>query len=217
MASIIDICNLALGHLGDEANVSSIDPPDGTTQAVHCSRFYAISRDSLLERHAWSFATKRETLAQLATPTTTIWENQYTVPVDLIKPLIVLPADVEDTPGGTDEDTYPYLREGNRILTNLENASLRFIFRQADTTRYSPLFIDTLALFLASKMAGPIIKGKEGRAVAKALLQEAEIMLSRATSADANGQSYRPQHVPDHLSVRGIALRSARHSIAGRR
>lgn len=29
MASEIDICNLALARLGDEANVASIQPPEG--------------------------------------------------------------------------------------------------------------------------------------------------------------------------------------------
>lgn len=52
MASEVDICNLALARLGDNATVASIDPPEGSAQAEHCARFYAIARDSLLEMHA---------------------------------------------------------------------------------------------------------------------------------------------------------------------
>ena len=59
MASEVDICNLALSHLGDTATIASLDPPEGSAQAEHCARFYPIARDSLLEMHAWGFATSR--------------------------------------------------------------------------------------------------------------------------------------------------------------
>ena len=56
MASVVDICNLALAHIGDDATVSSIDPPEGSAQAEHCKRFYAIARDTMLQMHNWNFA-----------------------------------------------------------------------------------------------------------------------------------------------------------------
>ena len=65
MASEVDICNLALAHLGDSATVASINPPEGSAQAEMCQRFYPIARDSLLEMHNWGFATRRKALAQL--------------------------------------------------------------------------------------------------------------------------------------------------------
>ena len=37
-----------LGHIGDAATVSSINPPEGSAQAEHCARFYPIARDALL-------------------------------------------------------------------------------------------------------------------------------------------------------------------------
>jgi len=66
MASIVDICNLALSHLGDSATVSSIDPPEGSAQADLCARFFPIALASLLEAHSWGFATRRVALAPLA-------------------------------------------------------------------------------------------------------------------------------------------------------
>ena len=65
MASEVDICNLALGHLGDNATVSSISPPEGSAQAEHCARFYPLARDALLEMGYWNFAMRRVALAQL--------------------------------------------------------------------------------------------------------------------------------------------------------
>ena len=63
MASEVEICNLALSHLGDTATVASSDPPEGSAQAEHCARFYPIARDALLEMQNWKFATRRATLA----------------------------------------------------------------------------------------------------------------------------------------------------------
>ena len=48
MASAVDICNLALSHLGDTATVASLDPPEGSAQAEHCARFYPVARDALV-------------------------------------------------------------------------------------------------------------------------------------------------------------------------
>ena len=78
MASEVDICNVALGHLGDEAAISAIDPPDGSVQASHCARIYPMARDELIEMHNWRFAVKRKALALLATTEQpqTLWASQ---------------------------------------------------------------------------------------------------------------------------------------------
>jgi hypothetical protein len=79
VASEVDIANLALSYLGDVANVSSISPPDGSAQAVYCSRFYPVARDALLELHDWNFASRRAALPLLgdATTQTGQWCNQW--------------------------------------------------------------------------------------------------------------------------------------------
>ena len=66
MASDTDICNLALSHLGDEASVVTIDPPEGSPQADHCARFYPIARDSGLQMTAASFGHRRAGLGLVA-------------------------------------------------------------------------------------------------------------------------------------------------------
>ena len=76
MASDVGICNLALSRLGDAATVSSIDPPEGSTQADLCATFYPMARDSLLEMHAWAFATRRVDLS-LLTAETDAWVYAY--------------------------------------------------------------------------------------------------------------------------------------------
>ena len=63
MASEVDICNMALAHFGQDASIDAIDPPDGSAEAEHASRFYPMARDALLERHAWPFAVRFATLS----------------------------------------------------------------------------------------------------------------------------------------------------------
>lgn len=91
MPSDVDICNLALSHIGDVADVQSIYPPDGSTQAGFCSRFYPIAISSLLEMHTWDFATSRVGLAPLQTnPAPRSWRHAYAVPAGMLSAISVL-------------------------------------------------------------------------------------------------------------------------------
>lgn len=200
MASEVDICNLALARLGDTANVSSIDPPEGSAQAEHCARFYPIARDSLLEMHAWKFATRRVQLAKLAVAPDN-WSFAYAIPNGALKLLAVLP------PGGTDDDAQPYEVEvidgsSPTILTDQADASLRYIARVTDTTKFSPLFVDALAWLLASYLAGPVIKGDAGAAMARACMQSFLLAFSNARVSDANQRKVRPEHTPAWIAGR---------------
>jgi len=226
MASAVDICNLALGHLGDDATVSSIDPPEGSAQAEHCARFYPIARDTALEAFAWNFATTRKVLAELDSPWST-WAYCYGLPSDCIRALSVLPPDaphdytaalpprdVWGSPsfypqgGGALYVPQEYAIETNEatdqtvLYTNQADAVLRYVRRVEDTTRFSPLFTDALARLLASYLAGPVIKGTEGVNVARAQLQAYSTLLGQATVSDAN-----QRHVQLRQSVPWIAGR----------
>lgn len=206
MASEVDICNLALGHLGDAATVSSLNPPEGSAQAEHCARFYPIARDSLLELHSWNFATTRVALAEL-TSNWPEWQYCYASPTDAVNLLAILdPYAANDYSVGNNfgftqtgiplvgSGTYtpqPYAQEtlpdGTLVIyTNQENAVLRYTRSVTDTTIFSPLFVDALAWYLASYLAGPIIKGDQGANEAKRCMQAAMAMLSKATTSDAN-------------------------------
>lgn len=202
MASEVEICNLALARLGDNATVASIDPPEGSAQSEHCARFYPIARDSLLELHAWRFATRRSLLSKLVADSWN-WKFAYAEPTGVIKLLSVLP---KDSP--SDQDSWPFSSEGSQsgtslILTDVEFASLRYIARVVDTTKFSPLFVDALAWLLASYLAGPVIKGDAGAAEARRCYQTFSLLLGQARTSDANQDKTDIQHVPDWIAVRG--------------
>ena len=59
MATSVDICNLALSILGDDATVVSITPPAGSDQAGHCARWYPVALRRIGEANPGSVGTKR--------------------------------------------------------------------------------------------------------------------------------------------------------------
>jgi hypothetical protein len=223
MSSEVDICNLALAHLGDTATIASINPPEGSAQAEHCSRFYPIARDSLLEMHPWGFATKRVTLA-LLTITLSEWNYVYQLPNGVINLIAVLP------PGNSDDysvkATYPsqygynpeiipaagyYVPQPYQyetiddvqvIMTDQKDAVLRYTAIVTDTTRFSPLFVTTLSWYLASMLAGPVIKGDAGAAEGKRCLQMFQAHLVEATASDAVQRNIKPNQIVSWISGR---------------
>ena len=224
MASEVDISNLALAHLGDTATVASLYPPEGSAQAEHCSRFYPVARDTLLEMHAWSFATRRVALPLLSVTIPT-WKYVYQMPNDVINVKAVIPYDVNDdysnnmsypSQYGYNPEIIPAagtyvpqnfhietLPSGQQILcTNQENAVLRYTAKVTDTSQFSPLFTISLSWMLASMLAGPIIKGDQGAAEGKRCYQMFQGHFAEATQSDAVQRQIKPMHVVSWMTGR---------------
>ena len=222
MATEVDICNLALAHLGDDATIATIKPPEGSAQAEKAARFYPIARDSLLEMHTWNFASKRGALA-LTTVTLDQWEYAYQAPADLMTPVAIISPSAQndyatrmsagDTPGGITSNYAPtivagqsspqqFAVEGAYIYTNQENAVLRYQAYVTDPTLFSPLFINTLSWHLASMLAGPVIKGDQGAAEAKRCTQTMVQYLSTAKQSDNLHRDITVEHIVPWTSGR---------------
>lgn len=201
MASEVDICNLALSRLGDEASVASINPPEGSAQASHCARFYPVARDALLELHSWGFATRRAALALLSSGWPE-WDYAYAQPADALNILAVVPSGAKD-----DYAPQEFACEVNEagaavIYTDQENAVLRYTGLVTDTTRFSPLFVTALSWHLASMLAGPLLKGDAGAAEGKRCAQMAQAYLAQAKESDSNQRRARPTHTPPWMGAR---------------
>jgi hypothetical protein len=222
----VEICNLALAHLGDDATVASIDPPEGSAQAEHCARFYPSARDMLLQMHTWSFASRRVSLAQVTMPYT-MWKYSYACPGDMMTAVAVLPPDAENdysvraypadrygfgwtNPPITTAGVYvpqEYVIEtdtlGNKVIyTNQENALLRYQALVSDSTKFDPLFTIALSWQLASFLAGPVVKGEEGARQGQRCLQMVAIYLGQARMSDANQRDVKPGHITSWISGR---------------
>lgn len=202
MASDVDICNLALGFLGDTATIASLEPPEGSAQAEHCARFYPVARDTLLQMHAWGFASRRVELAEIVGAPYG-WTHAYARPVDALDIIAI------QRPGTPDyaEDREPFVCEATAqgaevIYCNVEGAIARYIARITDTTRFPPAFTTALAWQLASFLAGPILKGDAGAAEARRCAQMAQAYLLQAVHSDSRQRHVELEHRPEWVRDR---------------
>jgi hypothetical protein len=196
--SEIDICNLALSKLGDEANITSFT--DGSVQAKYCARFYPIARAVLLDKHVWNFATKEAALV-VTTNTTTAWDYAYLIPADFMGIIDVREASYRDyiqAPA-----TQNYSMQSGIIYSNIVDAVLLYSSTDAiSTALFQPLFIEALATLLASYLAGPIIKGDVGVSAAQKLLATFSVALEAAIESDTAYRKITPKYIPAGISAR---------------
>lgn len=209
MPSEVDICNLALGHLGDDATVASLDPPEGSAQADHCARFYPMARDLMLDAHRWGFATRRVSLALLSAVPPSSWRYAYALPGDALNLIAVLAPDAMDdssvgVPVFSGYGCVPVEQPGNYtpqpfvtevaadgtpvLYTNQANAVLRYTARVTDPTQFPPTVVQGIATMLASMLAGPVLKGDTGIKAAALWGDRADKWLKQAKESDANQQ-----------------------------
>lgn len=188
MSADVDICNLALGHLGDDANIASLS--EFSAQASYCNKFYPLARDMTLQQGKFGFTLRRVALASDLVTIPTSWIYAYSVPSNCLHKISVLPAEATD-----DMNSAPYAVEsisdaGEEVIyTNVETATLRYVQRVTDTSKYSPLVVNAMARLLASFLAGPLIKGQRGATVGEAQLKiYTDSALPLAMGSDANSQ-----------------------------
>lgn len=197
MASAVDICNLALGFLGDSATLSSLTPPEGSAQADHCASFYPVARDSLLSMVPWSFAQKQVALAELVNDRED-WAYCYAMPANCLRlHSITTPALADRNLERMPEFVVMQNTSGaDAIYCNLPNALANFTFRVTDPGRFSSLFVTTLSWHLAGMLAGPVLKGDVGAAQAQRCAQISAQYLSKAMLSDVNQQHGNPRLPP---------------------
>lgn len=210
MASDVQICNMALSHIGSEARVSSISPPDGSVEAGACATFYDMARTEMLEPGNWAFSLKRVSLAQLVNPST-VWAYAYAKPSNCLRALRILRPSIGVTvftqdlvaePHTDDRDSAPFDIEGEVILTNEPNAVLVYVQDVTDSTKFPASFTSALSYLLGSYLAGPILKGNEGVRVGDAMRQRALSMADVSATASANASSAESLPQPTLLAVR---------------
>lgn len=221
MVSDVDICNMALGFLGDTARITNITPPDQSTQAQLCAKFYPIALRSTLEMHNWAFATKRTELtlvdidhieehgAHTHTHTwgthcdCSEWEYFYELPRHFLKAISVVPA----------ESTDDYLKSQDfsvqldslgvpRLYTDCKDAILVYTEYVVETHLFPPLFQVAVAWHLASMLAGPIIKGNTGAEESKRCLQMMSVYASKAAKTDSEVRRVHPEHTASWIMGR---------------
>lgn len=175
MSSKTDIANQALARVG-APTIIDIDDTSNTEARVVSNVFEQCVRQ-LGRMHRWNHLKARTSLAQLATAPSFGWTYQYQLPTDCIRLETVNgydPGDIEDE----------YEIEGRKILTDSDECKITYIQYKEDTGEYDPLFVEALALLIASKIAVSI---RQDEAMASRLYEEfMRYALPAARKSDGN-------------------------------
>lgn len=209
MASVVQLCNMALSHIGSAARVTSLSPPDGSVEAGLCFTFYELARTELLEPGNWRFALKRADLASV-TNDSTQWAYAYALPSDCMRALRVFPAGdpatvFDDTTAAfvaNDQGSARFDLEGDVLRTNVDDATLLYTRDVTDTTKFTPSFTSALSYLLASYLAGPVVKGNEGAKLGDSMRQRALSIASMSATASANASHATHDFVPSSVEAR---------------
>ena len=183
MASELDICNLALQHLGESRITSTLDTGDKPSRT--CAINYPHARDEVLALAPWACA-KTYAELDLAEPDlpSPKWKAVYQLPSDLLRLVEVAglnawhPSDHFDRMGGL-----LYVGRGEPLEDPPETIGIEYIWRQTDATAFDPLLVEAISVKLAMKMARTLT-GSDGKA--RELREELErVIMPQARTANA--------------------------------
>lgn len=144
----IEICNLALGRIG----VEEINRMDETSQAARiCTRYFDFTRQNVLRRFPWTFATKRVQLAQLA-ESAPDFKYVYQYPSDALIVRLMYNESFTCRPNSN------YFRimssnGGRKIYANIPNAYIEYTADIRDSEVFDSQFVEAFSWKLAAEMA----------------------------------------------------------------
>ena len=208
MISETDIANLALNLLCEKPIADINDNTDTVARTVKV--VYAQERNKLLERCQWSFATKMTTISKLAEAPVYKWSAYYQLPSDFIRLIEIdrvdawLPKEYFDIHGRK-----LCLNRTESTDENADTVDIEYIFRQEDSTLYTPLFCDALAYAVASRVARPLT-GSDQKA--ERLLEQLEQIILPQAMTRSLQQVYSGKNHPIRTMLGKSFIGNARHA-----
>lgn len=157
MATKVDICNMALSHIGSQSHVQSLT--EASVEAKQCNLVFDTVLEEVLRQHPWSFATRVATLVKHAAAPPPDWRYRYQYPADCLNAFELLTAASTRT-----SPPIPYkielLDDGSTktILSDADGVSLRYVMRVSDTVLLDAQFTEALSWRLARELAMPLTR-----------------------------------------------------------
>ena len=206
----ITICNLALSRIGAHS-IQALS--ELSKEATECNLLYEPTRDAVLEDHAWSFATVPGEVLALLSETHTGWNYSYQWPTGCLKPLLILDATGTNTGTSYDIDNDRYIpvgkvefevslnaaKNGKIILSNKEDAELKYVSRVTDPNLFDSVFVKALSYALASELAQSV---RGDSKMKQALRQEYLFFIEGAKANNANANVNNINEVNTFLNAR---------------
>lgn len=202
MASEVEICNLALGHI----RAGSINElTESSIQAQNCKLLYPILRDQTLIDVPWQFAHRVTPLAVLSDVEIFNWTYAYQYPTDSlqINQLLLDSSEVStatsaseaylynlQVPNVNRQVEYKIYNDNNNRVIGANATLLRADYRAkiTNTLMFDAQFIMALSHLLAAELAVPIIGGETGVALRGQSFSIYRTYVDAAIAANSNEQ-----------------------------
>lgn len=168
MASVVEICNMALSRIGNSQRIDSLT--ERSIQAEQCSLFYEQTRDWVLRDKPWPFATKFVDLAEVAVNPDPAYPYSYAYPTDCLyaRKIVNKAFPVSYWPFACPDISIPQLQavpfriiqgESTRLIaTSVSPAALEYTVRIEDPGLFDPIFVSALAYKLGVEIAPALAK-----------------------------------------------------------
>jgi len=153
IGSDVDICNMALSHLGNYGTINSISTPRNDKERVF-ALWYDISRQSLLKLTMPNFALARKLVSELVATIPFGYDNCFEYPSDCLK-VLGLGEISQKADYAYSIERHP-TNEGLAIYTDdnwTDGLQLRYIKDVTDVNSFSPEFKMLLSWYLAGNVA----------------------------------------------------------------
>lgn len=194
--SKVDICNMALAHLGMKS-ITSIS--ENTPSAIACTQFFDTSRDDVLRESQWPFAKVSEALV-LTTEEILGWDYVYLYPV---RAAAVWAVYDESTYDNKDEQEFEvvFVPATNRkvVCSNLQYAYVDYTYKVVDTSIYDPKFVMALSYRLAASMAHTLVGSAE---IGEKLMNIYGLILSEAKRISGSEKKKKPNQESSYVNSR---------------
>ena len=157
--SPVDICNIALAHIGDR-RITRLDDDAQAADALvrYCAEFYELAKTQALMAHRWSFAKQVAALSQQANPVL-LGDFQYShvLPTDLLRLMTVYRGKLNDDDVLVYVNTIDHFKiVGRKLWSKTSDVAIEYIANVADPTYWTPHFQAAVARLLAHYLAGAI-------------------------------------------------------------
>lgn len=180
ISSKVDLCNMALSHLGNYGSVTNIDTPSNAKE-ITFALWYDITRQTLLKMTMPNFALSRRVVSQVSVAPVFGYGYAYEYPSDCLKVLGI---------GNVAEKLNDYSIEANQIITDQdyeEGLELRFIKDITDVNQMSPEFKMLLPWVLAANVCMDITQDAAKKQMIEGLLPS-----KMSAMSGLNAQENRP-------------------------
>ncbi len=188
MYTALQVCNLALAKVGNEASqitsLPATESSEFSKEANLCNKFYKVALAEVLRAHPWNCAKRRAALVLKSTTPTFGFSYQFNLPADCLKPLEVSPEQREWRSLRLNTE---WFIEGRCVLSNFDQLYMLYVSTMDDLSNADPLFISALYTNLAIKLCYPLT---ENRLLVKDLMDEYMNMImpeaKRANTVEGN-------------------------------